>query len=390
MSFELGEQTEFDDANSIADPVALALASAITLPKTKGVFWQMCALLTEPIAQRAFKIYNRTQSTRNGTTGAWADGVATTNLPITAAAGLIQGLVLEIEDEIVQIKSVNTTANTIDVVARGVAGTTGVAHSDLTEFTVIGSAINDTDLKTLESVNEVTGEYENFFQTAAEVIDYTQGADYDETKGLSEPKMTILQKEAMYRVAEGIAVASIRGKKQKGAKNGVAWMTAGLLIQLKSDAGGLRPVLTYDVNGVLTETKLIAALEEVFTRGTPDKIFCSFANKRTINQWLVNATNAIKVNTTLDNTTAGAYVDTYNYEGNLLEVHVDIDMPDAEIAVVNMMYCRKGWKANDGIKVNKEPSLSSREHSDSITGSFGLVIEQVGYEHILLTGITQS
>jgi len=43
---------------------------------------------------------------------------------------------MKIEDELVIVKSVDRTGNTIDVYARGAGGTTGVAHATSTPFLV--------------------------------------------------------------------------------------------------------------------------------------------------------------------------------------------------------------------------------------------------------------
>lgn len=61
--------------------------------------------------------------------GGW-DGVATTALPVTAASAntLTNYAVLKVADEIVIVKSVNRTLNTIDVYARGHGTTAAAAH----------------------------------------------------------------------------------------------------------------------------------------------------------------------------------------------------------------------------------------------------------------------
>ena len=75
---------------------------------------------------------------------------------MTAAAvlGLTVGHVIQVESEVVIVKSVNRTANTIDVVARGAGSTSAAAHADTTAFTVIGFAGRDLDLKNVESISE--------------------------------------------------------------------------------------------------------------------------------------------------------------------------------------------------------------------------------------------
>lgn len=74
----------------------------------------------------------------DGTNG-W-DNSAVSGLPITAAlAGVITNYaVLKVENEIVVVKSVDRTANTIEVFKRGAGATTPAAHNDWVEAQVLG------------------------------------------------------------------------------------------------------------------------------------------------------------------------------------------------------------------------------------------------------------
>jgi hypothetical protein len=63
-------------------------------------------------------------------------------------------------------------------------------------------------------------------------------------------------------------------------------------------------------------------------------------------------------------------------------------MPAGSIAIVNQAKCKKGWLSDDGLRLADEPSLSSREMRKSLQGSVGFLIEDVGADHLLLTGIT--
>jgi hypothetical protein len=231
MSFNFGTVTEFDDTNSIHDPVVQAAAKAITLPRFKGVFYQGMGAPQAPVISRDFDIYSRSKSARNGVIGdgaatGWINGVATTALAMTAAAikGLTVGHVLKVEDEVVQVKSVDRTANTIDVKGRGLGGTTGAAHADTTAFTVIGYAGLDADLKNVESISESTLKYKNYVQTVFELLDWEKGAELAR-KGLAAANIVaILRREAAYRVAEMLSLMSIHGYKQLGSSS-VSWMS---------------------------------------------------------------------------------------------------------------------------------------------------------------------
>lgn len=74
-----------------------------------------------------------------GKIGVWND-TATTSLPVkaTLTALLTNYSVLKIEDELVVVKSVNRTSNTIEVFQRGHGGTTASAHIDETDAIITG------------------------------------------------------------------------------------------------------------------------------------------------------------------------------------------------------------------------------------------------------------
>lgn len=385
MAFETGTITDLSDPNSIADPIVLVSASAVKNPVNLGRFWNDMGDFTENESNRKFDVYSRSETQRAGTTGNWVDTVDTTALPVVSTVGLIKGLVLQLGTETVVVKTV-VSGTTIDVVARGAGGSTAQAHNGVA-YTVIGSAINDIDLKDIGSVSEVTNVFSNFMQTVAEPIDFTKGGQIDARKGLSPNQMSIVQEEAMTRVAKNIFASSIHGLKQQKVGDS-PYMTAGLIQQLTDTTGG-RLVLEQSTVGDLDEAKLKTALRTVTRTGTPTDIYVSSANKDVINEFL-GASSAVTVNAEQGRTTAGYYIDSYNYEGQILNVKIDLSMPDDVIAIVNINKCRKGWKLNDALEYTDEPALSSREKRSAFNGSYGIVIEDVGYEHIIMTGVTQA
>lgn len=385
MAFETGTITDLSDPNSIADPIVLVSASAVKNPVNLGRFWNDMGDFTENESNRKFDVYSRSETQRAGTTGNWVDTVDTTALPVVSTVGLIKGLVLQLGTETVVVKTV-VSGTTIDVVARGAGGSTAQAHNAVA-YTVIGSAINDIDLKDIGSVSEVTNVFNNFMQTVAEPIDFTKGGQIDARKGLSPNQMSIVQEEAMTRVAKNIFASSIHGLKQQKVGDS-PYMTAGLIQQLTDTTGG-RLVLEQSTVGDLDEAKLKTALRTVTRTGTPTDIYVSSANKDVINEFL-GASSAVTVNAEQGRTTAGYYIDSYNYEGQILNVKIDLSMPDDVIAIVNINKCRKGWKLNDALEYTDEPALSSREKRSAFNGSYGIVIEDVGYEHIIMTGVTQA
>jgi hypothetical protein len=387
MTFATGIVNDLSDSASIADPVVLVAAEAVKLSPFLGTFWNDMPLFTEPTSNRKFEIFSRSETQRGGTIGAanWdIDDVAA--LDVVSTVGLIKGLVLKVESEYVVVSSI-TSPTKLAVIARGAAGTTAATHASGVAYTVVGSAINDEDLKDISSVSEVTSSFLNYMQTVAEPIDWTKGGEIDPRNGLSVNMIALLQQEAMTRVARNIYSTSILGLKQQ-ASGESPYKTAGLIQQLTDTTGG-RTVLTSAVGGAFTEAALITALRAVTNNGTPTTIYLSAANKKLMNAF--NGSSApvpVTVNTDQRNTVAGAYVDSYNYEGLILDVKMDLSLADSSVPILNIAKCQKGWKANDQLMYHDEPIISSRENRASFNGSFGMAIADVGYEHTIMTGIS--
>lgn len=389
MAFNVGTITEFDDPKTISDPAVFVTAKAIKMAARKSAFYQM---MTAPLTgfkpyTQAYEVYSRSKTAKGGTvSGAWnATDTEDLGVDATSIKGLTVGSVLKMATgEYVIVKAVNRTAVTINVYARGAGGTTGAIQADASAYAVVGFAGKDSELKNVESLSESTGVYTNYIQTIFETLDWEfQGANL-RRKGLDDDSiLTVLMNEAMIRVAESLGVMSIHGKKQLGASGGTPYMSAGLLAQLADTAGGTRPIINYDASGAFTETKLRAALQEVFVNGSPDTIICSAANKE-----IINGFNSSITQTTRTDTEAGSYVDTYNYDGAMLTVKVDADMPDDTIAIVTIADCKVSWVEGDMLRLKDEPTTSSREFRQSLQGSLGFAVENVGYDHTYIYGIT--
>lgn len=392
MAFEFGLFTEFSDPVAMRDPVIFAVAKAIQLGPWVGQFYQAMGANQESLTAKAFDVYNRSKTSRDGVIGATAWGASgATGLSMTADAvkGLTVGHVLKVGDEVVIVKSVDRSANTIDVLARGAGGTTAAAHSAGAAYSVIGFAGEDEDLKNVESVNEKTAAYQNYCQTIFETIDWTKHGEYL-TKGYSEQNASILLvREAEIRTAEMLARMAIHGVKMKQVGSTTRYMSAGLISQLTDTNSGTRETLTYNASGDLTQAKLMAALKQIFDKGgNPDTIWVNPTVKSYINN-MPFANTSLNFNTnTGDHTAGGQYVSKVDYEGAILNVRVDADMPTNALAIVTMASCKKNWLENDGLRLVDEPQKSSREMRKSLQGSLGFAIENVGLDHLLVTGIT--
>lgn len=394
MAFEFGQFNEFSDSVTIASPTIMAIAKAIELGPFVGQFYQGMSAPATSIRTKDFKVFSRSITSRDGVIG---DGAAggwdiddVTGLKMTAAVlkGLTVGHVLQVQDEVVIIKSVDRSANTISVWARGAGSTTPATHADQVAYKVIGFAGDDVDLKSVEAMNESTSAYENYVQTVFEVIDWTKHAELVR-QGMAVDNATILLfREAEIRVARNLSRMAIWGVKQAAVAGGTRSMSSGLLQQLNDTNSGHRNVFKYNAAGLLTETKVRAALKEVFDAGgSPDTIWCSPTVKGYIN--LFNMANAaLVIGTDPANRTAGMHIDSINYEGAILNVKVDADIPNDKIAIVKQASCKKGWLEGDGLTQKDEPTASSREMRKSLQGSVGFLVEDVGTDHTFIYGIT--
>jgi len=392
MAFEFGQFDYFSDPVTIKDPVIMAVARAIQPGPFCGIFFQAMAAPDVALTTKEFDIYSRSDNLRDGVIGAssW-DNDDTTGLSVSASAAksLTVGHVMKIENEYVIVKSVDRENNTIAVWARGAGGTTAAAHDAATPFKVVSYAGADIDLKNVTGVYNTTSVYHNYIHTVFEVMDWTKHAELV-GKGLSPENATALvYAETMTNLSRILARSAIYGRKQKANNAAERWMSAGLLQQLTDTNGGARTCLQYNANGPISDAKIKAALKEVFDRGgQPDTICVSTTNKGFLNN-LLGACNVdeIMVSDRNQHTAGGIYVNAYDYEGRKLNIMVDQDIPDDIIPIVKISSCKKQWLVNDGLTVKDEPAESSRLFRKSFQGSLGYIIENVGLDHTIITGV---
>lgn len=390
MAFYVGQINEFTDPNSKADPVILVAAKAVTLPRNKGAFYQAMSAPQLSITQKEFEIRSRSKTIRDGRIGStkW-DSSATSGLSVDAESvkGITIGSQLKIGNEVVIVSAVSRSAGTIDVFSRGFGGTTAAEHEAGSAFVVIGYAGRDVDLKKVDSQHEQTIIYRNGVQTIFHVIDWTKHGTLVR-KGLDPAQaQLIVYQEEMFKVAEDLARMAIFGVKHIPANENDPFGSAGLFSQLLDSVNGNRPTLEYDLDGGdLTEDKLKAILDEVMRTGNPDTIWCSQNLKRVFDAFIKSDTSHV-ITVERGERTAGTGIDFYEYNGMRLHIRVDADFPDDKFVIVNMAKCRKGWLESDPLTTKDEPSPSSREYRKSIQGSVGFIIEDVGYEHIIVTNV---
>jgi len=392
MAFEFGQFDYFSDPVTIKDPTIMAVAKAIQPGPYCGVLFQAMSAPEIALKTKEFDIYSRSDNLRDGVLGAssWDnDDVTGLSVSASAAKSLTVGHVLKIEDEYVIVKSVDRENNTIAVWSRGAGGTTAAAHDAATPFKVVSYAGADVDLKNVTGVYNQTSVYHNYIHTVFEVMDWAKHAALV-GKGLSDANATItVFSETMTNLSRILARSAIYGRKQKATSSSERWMSAGLLQQLTDTNSGARTVLQYNASGPISDAKIKAALKEVFDRGgQPDTILCSTTNKAFLNN-LLGACNIQEIMTSDRNqhTAGGIYVNAYDYEGHKLNIMVDQDIPDDMIPIVRIGSCKKQWLVDDGLTVKDEPGKSSREFRKSFQGSLGYIVENVGLDHTLITGV---
>lgn len=388
MPVDVGVQTQYDDSVSINDPQILAFAEQIQLGRYEGQIYEALSAPETAVTREKFRIGSRSRTALTGTIGTgagtgWADGTTTTSLPMQESqiAVLTIGMVLQVADEVVCVKSVDRSAFTIDVYERGAGNTSGAAHVDNVAYTVIGHAINDTDAYNIEAIRERTEDYENYCQLVFVPIEQTFTDETEARKYFDQNPQ--LQKEALDRIFRMLCQTTVRGVKRAGT-DAIPPMTAGILDQLQDTAGGARTPLRYNVNGAFTEDKLKAALDLAFQYGAPDEIWLSPTNKKILDplteQFIrMGKTEARRAGT--DN------IEEYEYQGHVLKIRQDQAYTNDRVSLVTSSAVHKGWKKGDVLKFSLEPAKSSRQSRWSYNGKWFCAVRGVGRDHVDMYGI---
>jgi hypothetical protein len=384
MAFDVGMHWHLDDANSIVNPLILGIAAEINLGAFEGIIWNQLGPSEEQVNDYRYEIYDRSRTALSGVVGngsgtGWASS-GTTSLPLPAASiGILTvGDVLEVESEQVIVKSVNRSANTIDVWARGHGGTSAASHADTVAFSIIGKAINDTDLKSVESFAEQTGKFTNYAQTVVETIDQTFTDRIQARKAFEQNPQLI--REAMDRVARKLYRSCIKSRPSVATKTSPQ-TTAGMLYQL-SNGGGVRTPLRYNASGVTSpESVLKNALISCWNNGgNPTHIVLSPANKRKFDPLMEQFIRTSRAEAGVIGTDNGT---AYMFQGRVLPFVQDQDLSDDRIEIVTLSKIRKGWRVGDMLRGPvEEPQQSSRELRYSLQGSYFITVKGVGVDHI--------
>lgn len=391
MAVDVGTHTQYEDANSIIEAEILAFAEDIQLGAYEGKTYEAASAPLRPVTRQKFEVGGRGRTSLSGNIG---DGVgggwnnsATATLAMTAdaVAVLTVGSILEVgtSAEVVVVKSIDRTGNTITVHERGSGNSSAATHADQATFRVIGHAINDTDAKNVEHIAEQTEKYENYCQLFFVPVEQTE-IDRHEDRRFIENMNEQLRREALDKFFRMLSYAMVRGVKRVGTA-AIPPMTAGILDQLQDTAGGARTPLRYDVNGSFTEDKLKAALDLAFQHGQPDTIKLSPTNKKVLNPITEQFIRMGKMEAKRAGTDN---VLEYEYENVVLKIEQDQAYPNDRVTLATNSQIHKGWKTKDPIRWVEEPKNSSREHRWSYQGNWFAAVRGVGRDHVDMHNIS--
>lgn len=322
--------------------------------------------------------------------GTWADGSTTSALPVTAATSKIVNIgdVLLVESEQVVVSSVDRSANTIDVVARGHGSTTGASHAGGTTIYIVSNAQVEGTVDG-DSIIEDNEQKLNYVQLFEEPIMWSRTSanqSYDDKSSLRDDA----EMKAMSRMLKKLNMTALFG--EPVARTGTTAGTAGGLSYFVNNATGAN---TVSVGGSLTEAKLITLLEYIASDGgQPNVIVCSPADKATINKWnlAANTAAATRTVTSREDRGAGNIIDFYDsQELGRLQIVVDplLHSGRGELYVANTRKMFKHWFVNDQLRFEQEPS-NSRSFAETLQGQCTFSVKDAGIDFGVLTGITHS
>lgn len=390
---DIGLHTTLKDSNSAQTPQVLAIAASITplMAKEFGRVWDSFTTRPTPYQTDEYEILTRNYTvpevvvTASGSGSDWDTTTDTTDLPVSSATidRITVGDILLVENEIVVVKSVNRSTNTIDVYERGAGDTEAAAHgTSAITAKIIGSA-HEEGKTDGEALAETTNKLTNYCQLVEEVIDLTK-EDSDQARKIGITA-DVLRQEAMERVMRKLARTAIYGVARQGTAS-IPAMTRGLLSHLNDVSGAIKT----SVGGAFTEAALKNILDDVRSAGgSVNAIVLSVKNKRIVNQNFTGASTSQFPAGAGATQTGGIVLDSYLADGfGAIPFVVDIDMPDDKVAVVNTRYMEKGWKVNDELRFVPETNVGSRERKETLQGKFGLAVSGVGRTHGLLTNIS--
>ena len=268
----------------------------------------------------------------DGTDG-WNDN-ATTGLPISAGlAGVLTNYaVLQVEDELVVVKSVDRTANTIEVYQRGYGSTTAAAHDNWVEAFITGYNYV-VWVKNIESrvIWEQTFKYFVAKNTVPSVSFTKEDLNIKRKKYWEQGQMTYVNAQ-LDRMDKDLLItmnkALITHSGQKGTKD-KPWMFVGIIEEMLTRGNVVTSF------GAITDTeKLNDALTASRNKGwEANVIIVSPANYDAINK-LANTETQVNVPDRLQ-VVLWASVSAISTKVGMLIPVMDLSFPDDKIVICN-------------------------------------------------------
>lgn len=385
---DLGLHGTLTDSNSTLDPEVVSVAKRLTPNQAKefGKAWDLFQTRATPFKTDTYDVLTRGYTSpvvTLGTIGSgtdWNSTSDTTALPITSGtiSRLTVGDALLVEDEIVVVKSVDRSGNTIDVYERGTGDTAGAAHTGTLTALIIDNVHLEGTVDA-EAMAEQTDKLTGYMKIILESVDLSK-EDSDQARKTGTTAET-LKGEAMARVMRDLARGAIYGVARANTAS-IPGMARGVLSHLRDVSGSIKTALS----GAWTEDALQDILDDVRVQGgTINGILMSVAKKRISNGF----TGADTITVDRADGTGGHVLKGYESDGfGFIPFIVDIDWPNSAVAVVNSNDMWKGWKENDQLRFVPETNVSSREKKETLQGKASHYMEGVGQTHGLVTDIT--
>lgn len=324
----------------------------------------------ETLVTTEYKTYTKPTRARSGEvgTGGWVDWVATTSLPVWSqtADDLDIGKVLLIESEKVIVKAIDTTANTIDVYARGAGWTTWAAHVATTAILMTTVAVPEGENLWEGLFNERVAAT-NGIQTITKQAQVTS-IEAKNRRKLPQDLLSEKTQDEMYDLVEDMNYASIAGSYQLGdANSGVPGMTRGTVESI---------VLSWNANLVnvtswaFTETRFTDTIHQIWLeKGNIDTIILSPNNKKLANAFgnFLGRTDDIRWNK------LGTKTDAISAEGiGDVFFTVDHSLSDSDVIYCNSVDMTQHYFDWEELKVlDTSDPTNPRKIKNSIIVTFG-------------------
>jgi hypothetical protein len=332
----------------------------------------------------------KTESITSGTSGSgllWDGAAVTASLPINSSdiAKLQVGDVLQLglpaqpSQELVIVKSINTSANTIDVWARGACGTTGTAQgTSAFTITIVGRAqVEDSD-PIADSFQSLTACY-NYSQVFEDVAGVS-GSVMRSTAITGDNMIDFQVVKKLKELLRTLNNTILNGGRAYDATNKIGSM------------GGLKRTLTTtsNVGGSLTLAKLYTAVTANITAGgTPSSIHASAKTIGTIEQLFAGY-----INQRPDTQRMGLTVKSISMLGLDIALFVDRHILDAEAYILDDSRISFGPLNGDGMydgKFSSYPLFAKRngkQYATQVLGEYTLEIRQAAAAGVRAYGIS--